>query len=88
MVVHLLSLIVIGVWLIPQYTVGQIPTACADDDSLENLRCCPTTVDGVCGENANRGQCVSLNITGYSLNTTNVRDNWPHFYTHVSHGNM
>ena len=88
MFIHLLSLIVIGVWLIPQYTVGQIPTACADDDSLENLRCCPTTVDGVCGENANRGQCVPLNIPGYSLNTTNVRDNWPHFYTHVSHGNM
>ena len=35
--VYLLSLIVIGVWLIPQCTVGQIPTACADDDSLENL---------------------------------------------------
>ena len=86
MFVHLLSLIVIGVWLMP-HAVVQIPTTCADDDSLENL-CCPTKVDGVCGENANRGQCVSLNITGYSLNTTNVRDNWPHFYTHVSHRHM
>ena len=84
MYTYLLSLIVLGAWLIPQCTVGQIPTACADDDSLENLRCCPITVDGVCGENANRGQCVPLNIDGYSTNTTNVRDNWPHFYTHVS----
>jgi len=84
MYTYLLSLIVLGAWLIPQCTVGQIPTACADDDSLENLRCCPITVDGVCGENANRGQCVPLNIDGYSTSTTNVRDNWPHFYTHVS----
>ena len=36
--------------------LGQIPTACADDDSLENLQCCPAAIDGVCGENANRGQ--------------------------------
>ena len=51
----LLSLLIIGAWLIPQCTVGQIPTACADDDSLKNLRCCPTTVDGMCGQDANRG---------------------------------
>ena len=80
----LLLLMIIGAWLIPKCTVGQIPTACADDDSLENLRCCPTTADGVCGENANRGQCVELNIDGYNNDTTNARDNWPHYYTHVS----
>ena len=49
------------------YTIGQIPTACADEDSLENLRCCPTTDDGVCGEDANRGQCVQLSIDGYRI---------------------
>ena len=76
---HLLSLMIIGacIWLMPQYTFGQIPTVCADEDSLENLRCCPTTDDGVCGEDANRGQCVQLNIDGYSTNTTDVRANWP-----------
>ena len=79
----ILSLMIIGVWLMPQCAFGQIPTACADDESLENLRCCPTTSDGVCGEDANRGQCVELNIDGYSTNTTNARDNWPHYFTHV-----
>ena len=42
-----------GAWLISQCTVSQVPTACADDESLENLQCCPTTADGVCGEDAN-----------------------------------
>ena len=82
----LLSLLIIGAWLIPQYTVGQIPTACADDDSLKNSRCCPTTVDGMCGQDANRGQCIQLKIDGYTRETTNVRDNWPHYFTHVSFG--
>ena len=84
MLSFLLSWIVIGTWLIPQGTFGQIPTACADEESLENLRCCPTTADGVCGEDAGRGECVELNIEGYSRNTTNARDNWPHYFTHVS----
>ena len=69
----------------PQCAFGQIPTACADDESLENLRCCPTTSDGVCGEDANRGQCVQLSIDGYSTNTTDVRGNWPHYFTQVSY---
>ena len=81
---YLLPLIVIGVWLIPQHAFGQIPTACADEESLENLRCCPTTSDGMCGEDANRGECVELNIDGYSTTTTNARDNWPHYFTQVS----
>ena len=84
MLSFLLSWIVIGTWLIPQGTFGQIPTACADEESLENLRCCPATADGVCGEDAGRGECVELNIKGYSRNTTNARDNWPHYFTHVS----
>ena len=84
MAVYLLPLIVVGVWLIPQCALGQIPSACADDESLENLRCCPTTANGVCGEDANRGECVELNIDGYSRDTTDVRANWPHYYTQVS----
>ena len=78
---YLLLLIVTGAWLIPQFTVGQIPTVCTDYSSLKNLRCCPTTVDGVCGANANHGQCVKV---GNKCLTTNVRENWPHYFTHVS----
>ena len=85
MYTHLLPLVVTGMLLILQHAFGQIPTVCADDESLENLRCCPnTTSDGVCGEDANRGQCVELNIDGYSRDTTDVRGNWPHYFTQVS----
>ena len=34
----------------PQCAFDQIPTACADDESVENLRCCLTTSVGVCVE--------------------------------------
>ena len=82
---YLLPLIVIGVWLIPQHAFGQIPTACTDDESLENLQCCPTTSDDVCGEDANHGECVELNIGGYSRDTTDVCANWPNYYTQASY---
>ena len=59
MFTFLLSWIVIGAWLIPQCTFGQIPAACADEESLENLRCCPATADGVCGEDAGRGNVLN-----------------------------
>ena len=36
------------------------------------------------GEDANHGECVELSIDGYSINTTDVRANWPHYYTQVS----
>ena len=62
---------------------AQIPTACADAESLSNLRCCPTTPEGVCGADANRGACVTLDREGFSTETTDVRLNWPHFYTQV-----
>ena len=41
------------------------------------------TSDGVCGQSANRGQCVTLTPpqTGYSDNITDVRANWPHYFT-------
>ena len=65
-----------------QETSAQIPTACSDPQSLENAICCPTTANGICGESANRGQCVPLTLPpGYSNETTDVRSNWPHYFT-------
>lgn len=84
MLSQLLSFIVFGIWILTHCTYGQIPTVCTDKNSLENLRCCPTTEYGVCGENANHGRCAKLKFDRYSRNTTNVRVNWPHYYTHVS----
>lgn len=68
--------------LLLQSTSAQIPTVCSDADSLENTICCPTTTDGVCGENANRGQCVSL-ATSPRNDTADVRANWPHYFTQI-----
>ena len=67
--------------LLPQFTIAQIPTVCTDRESLENRICCPTTEDGVCGANSNRGACVSLNLPNYSNETSDVRRNWPHYFT-------
>lgn len=69
--------------LLPQDTIAQIPTDCTDALSLESSVCCPTTADGVCGEGANRGTCVTLDFPGYSNETSNVRVNWPHYFTRV-----
>ncbi len=61
---------------------AQIPAACADATSLQNLECCPATEDGVCGVDANRGECAQLDLpSGYSMETSDVRRNWPHYYT-------
>ena len=62
---------------------GQIPSVCADRESLEHMTCCPVTGDGVCGQDAGRGQCVAVNFDRHSNDTTNVRVNWPHYYTRV-----
>ena len=66
-----------------QVALAQIPTACADRRSLEHLTCCPVTADGVCGEDAGRGLCVPVNFARHSNETTDVRVNWPHYYTRV-----
>ena len=66
-----------------QVALAQIPTACADRRSLEHLTCCPATADGVCGEGAGRGLCVPVNFARHSNETTDVRVNWPHYYTRV-----
>ena len=69
--------------ILSQVVLAQIPTACADRRSLEDMTCCPATADGVCGEDAGRGQCAAVNFARHSTQTTNVRANWPHYYTRV-----
>ena len=65
-----------------QYGHAQIPTACADEASLRDLTCCPTTSNGVCGAVAGRGACMDLQLP-HSNTTTDVRRNWPHYFTSV-----
>ena len=45
--------------------------------------CCPATEEGVCGGDADRGACVSVNFTKHDSLTNRVRANWPHYYTRV-----
>ena len=80
---ELLTLLAIVLLVVPAPLLAQIPTACANVQSLESLMCCPTSVDGVCGEDAGRGSCEKINLDQYSKETTNVRVNWPHYYTRV-----
>ena len=69
--------------LLLQAAVAQIPAVCADRLSLETMTCCPTTPHGICGEDAGRGRCVDVNFPRHSNQTTDVRVNWPHYYTRV-----
>ena len=62
---------------------AQIPTVCTDAESLTSLTCCPVTADGICGEDAGRGACVPLVFENYDNETSNVRKNWPHYFTQV-----
>ena len=82
--VYLLATTLLLLFLLPK-AQAQIPSVCTDEESLENLICCPTTADGVCGEDANRGECVMLDTSTYNYDpeSTNVRVNWPHYYTRV-----
>ena len=66
-----------------QLASSQIPAVCSDANSLENSICCPDTDDGVCGQASGCGACVSLNLPGYSNETTDVRRNWPHYFTQI-----
>ncbi len=63
-----------------QYGHAQIPRACTDEASLRDLTCCPTTSNGVCGAVAGRGACMDLQLP-HSNTTTDVRRNWPHYFT-------
>ena len=57
---------------------SQIPAACTDEVSLRSLTCCPNQ----CGASEGRGQCADLDLpANYSLNSTDVRYNWPHYFT-------
>ena len=68
-------------------TGAQIPTVCADQTSLENLTCCPNTTNGVCGEDSDRGACMTLDFPEHDLESSDVRENWPHYYTQICHCN-
>ena len=69
--------------LLPILTHTQIPAVCSDPDSLRDSICCPDTTDGICGSDAGRGQCVSLSLTDYDPSSSDVRENWPHYYTQM-----
>ena len=59
-------------------TLSQIPTVCTDTESLSQLTCCPDD----CGAVSGRGECADIELpANYSLTSTNVRDNWPHYFT-------
>ena len=66
------------VLLLLQSVSSQIPAACTDEASLRNLTCCPNR----CGANEGRGECADLDLPpNYSMTSTNVRENWPHYFT-------
>lgn len=73
---------VLAAWL-TVLTEAQIPTVCTDQNSLENSICCPSTADGICGKSANRGDCVTLDPYNYDDGSSDVRENWPHYFTQV-----
>ena len=61
-----------------QSASSQIPSVCADAESLQNMICCP----GDCGTAYGRGSCVPV-IPPPSTDTTDVRANWPHYYRRI-----
>ena len=56
---------------------SQIPAVCTDAESLWTLTCCPNQ----CGANEGRGECAKLDLPNYSMTSTDVRENWPHYFT-------
>ena len=76
-------LCVLSLGALTEVVVSQIPTACTDRRSLEDMTCCPASTAGVCGEDRGRGLCVAVNFTRHSNQTTDVRVNWPHYYTRI-----
>ena len=62
---------------LPQTVTSQIPSVCADDSSLTNKECCPNSCGG-----EERGTCEDIDLPDtYSDTSTNVRSNWPHYFT-------
>ena len=65
--------------LAPSLVHSQIPTACADEESLRTLTCCPTE----CGVADGRGVCGDIDLPNhYSRTSSDARANWPHYFTH------
>ena len=70
--------VLICVVLAPTFVHSQIPTACADAESLRTLTCCPNE----CGEADGRGVCEDIDLPDhYSRTSSDVRANWPHYFT-------
>lgn len=64
--------------LSPQDVDSQIPVACSDAESLGTQTCCPNG----CGATDQRGACVDIQLPStYSMTSTDVRGNWPHYFT-------
>lgn len=77
-----LALLIVAPVVLLTVANAQIPTACADQNSLENSICCPITADGVCGVSTNRGLCVTLNFAGYDMAAKQVMC-VTHYYTQI-----
>ena len=77
------TLLLFVLLLLPSVTHAQIPTVCSDADSLKYSICCPLTTQGICGSRTGRGQCVSLSLSDYDPSSSDVRENWPHYYTQM-----
>lgn len=76
--------------LLPLSTHSQIPASCADRNSISTKTCCPVpqitgvSDPGPCGKNLGRGECRLIDeAEDLSDSTTDVRRNWPHFFTRV-----
>ena len=65
--------------LFPEKGRTQIPTICANEGNLTNLVCCPNE----CGESQGHGRCADIELPTFDFNTTDVRKNWPHYFTRV-----
>lgn len=78
-----LLLVLLVVALVPERAHPQIPTVCTDAVSLATLECCPDA----CGAAEGRGRCEELlpPPPHFNMSSSNVRDNWPHYFTRVCH---
>ena len=76
-----------GMWLLaasicclavfPEKGHAQIPAVCATADNLQRMVCCPDN----CGQDEGRGECVDVRPPMFDSNSTDVRGNWPHYFT-------
>ena len=71
-------IIVISIAFSSQIVKSQIPLNCCNKESFMERSCCPDN----CGEDVNRGSCVDITV-GPQPVPIDIRENWPHFFTHV-----